>query len=475
MRRKKVICVFLSILLFCSIVFAAGCTKKPAQSLEGTFSTGPSATDGNAGDASLNSLRQAMVETQQVFAVACFGCHRNEDLELPVDPLEAMQSQAPELCEDLPFLLEIPEDRSIGENGDLFCIVPRDEDATVAVNQGIWNGEKEVYEYTDVIYRSESGEPILLFCNNEGWEPSVQVVITDTEGTAVIWYPIMDDNHCADPLHNENGENLFFDFSPYGEMLGMDYKRMKANMEWEAVLPTEDMLIGSTWEWFGILKDGREVSYRVTFQEEVLSVRWNDGIDKLDHEYLDAPWELTEDEGYAVLSIDFRELAGVLRYNLLYSESFDELYVGMDVLQDDMPIGSEPLFRIMRQPVTPDPTEMVGTWELAWTEVEGDRNEAEPNEKIIEITMDGDGLYWINYIDNNFPERSFYNKELVVFPDEIYYGCGNDQWSATVNYTGENNTEYALTVLTDGSLMLQQYWEMDGAPWVAYGWYERIG
>ena len=30
---------------------------------------------------------------------------------------------------------------------------------------------------------------------------------------------------------------------------------------------------------------------------------------------------------------------------------------------------------------------------------------------------------------------------------------------------------YALTLLEDGTLLLQTYWEMDGMPWVSYGWY----
>ena len=83
-------------------------------------------------EASLVSLRQAMVETPQLFAVAYFGYHETQDAEFPVDPFAVIQENAPQLCADLPFLLEIPEDRVIGTGGDLFCIVPLDEDATVA-------------------------------------------------------------------------------------------------------------------------------------------------------------------------------------------------------------------------------------------------------------------------------------------------------------------------------------------------------
>ena len=87
-------------------------------------------------EASLTSLRQAMVETPQLFAVAYFGYHDPMDSDAPVDPYTVMREQAPELCKDLPFLTEIPAERVIGNHGDLFCIVPLDADATVDVSKG---------------------------------------------------------------------------------------------------------------------------------------------------------------------------------------------------------------------------------------------------------------------------------------------------------------------------------------------------
>lgn len=478
--KNKLTSILMTGLMVCVIVFTSGCSQALAWltgiSSQATTQTDPTepelpTTEVSAGDTSLNSLRQAMIETPQLFAVAYFGYHETLDSDLPVDPYAVMQENACWLCADLPFLLEIPEDRIVGETGDLFCIVPLDENATVAVSKGCWDEENQQYIYDDMLYSSKTGDPILLFCNNAGWEPDTQVYISGQSGE-VFYYPQTDDNVCAAPLRNEAWEDLFFDFSPYRELLMKSHRDMK-DSEW--VMPTAEMLAGTTWSWDGFLKDGREVSYRVTFEESVLSVLWNDGIDEQDHEYLYADWELTYDEGFAILSIDFGEFAGVLRYNLLYHEVYERLYVAMDVVQEDMPIGWEPLYRFLTRPVAPDPVEMVGMWELTWTEIEGDRTEAEPVDQIIEITLDDAGLFWIDYTNNGFPQKSYYGKELVVFPFEIYSGCGNDQWSATVNYTGANGTEYTLTVLEDDTLLLQYYWEVDGAPMVSYGWYRRIG
>ena len=424
---------------------------------------------GTAGASSLNALRQAMVGTSQLFAVAYFGYHETIDSDLPVDPYEAMGTEAPRLCENLPFLLEIPADRVIGGTGDLFCIVPLEEDATVAVSKGTWDISNEQYLYEESLYYSESGEPILVFCNNAGWEPDTQLSISGSFGE-VVWYPQADDNHCAAPLRNNDWEVLFYDFSPYREMLMKDYADMKG--EW--VMPTEEMLQNTYWAWEGYRKDGLETSYQLFFHDDTLSIQWNDGIDAEDHLYLNAPWVLTYEEDYAVLSIDFGEFAGVLRYNLLYHEDYEQLYFGMDVVLEGMPVGWEPLHRFLTAPWTPDSSDMAGVWELVWTEVEGDCNAADPEAKIIEITTDYEGLFWISYTDNEFPRWSFYDKELIVFPFEMYQDCFNDEWSAAVNYTGINGTEYTVTAVDGNTLLMQHYWTVDGAPAVGYEWYRKV-
>ena len=230
-----------------------------------------------------------MIETPQLFAVAYFGYHETLDSPLPVDPLAVMQENAYWLCQDLPFLLEIPEDRVIGESGDLFCIVPLDEGATVAVSKGYWDEENQQYIYDDMLYSSNTGDPFLLLCNSDGWEPDTQVCISGPSGQ-VIWYPRADDNLCAMPLRNDSQDSLFLDFSSYREILLKNHRDMKG--EW--VMPTAEMLCGSTWQWTRFLKDGREVSYQLAFHGDTLSVKWYDGFDTEAHEYRDAPWELSK-------------------------------------------------------------------------------------------------------------------------------------------------------------------------------------
>ena len=108
--------------------------------------------------ASLVSFRQTLVGTPQQFAAAYFG-YALPDGNAPVDPYAVMAGVAPQLCENLPFLLQIPEGNILGTEGHLFCIVPADESATVSVNWTPWDEATETYGEATVLYRSEAGDP----------------------------------------------------------------------------------------------------------------------------------------------------------------------------------------------------------------------------------------------------------------------------------------------------------------------------
>ena len=469
-KKNRIIALVLASIL----LLTTGCGKSkelPAESqVPAETVTAEHAAAPVSPEASLTSLRHAMAETPQLFAVAYFGYHYSEIPGVPVDPFAVMRENGYWLYQDMPFLQEIPEDRIIGEGGDLFCIVPLDTDATVAVNKGYWDDENQQHIYDDMLYSSAAGEPILLFCNNAGWEPDTQVYISGPSGE-VFWYPQADDNRCAIPLRNDNRENLFYDFSPYREMVMAKHSRMK-DSGWK--MPTKEALIGTSWSCYDYLKDYRNVSYHVTFEEDTLSVRWNDGIDENPHEYLYAPWELSYDEGFAILEIDFQEMAGVLRYNLLYDENLETLYVAMDAVQEEMPIGWEPLYRYLMRTVAPEPTEMIGSWELAWTEVEGDRSDEEQGTRWIEIFSAASGDLLMSYGSEAFPDNDFYNELLMLDMREMHTLCGNDEWVADVDYVGPWDTTYTVTLTAEDILIKQNYFLLDGAPSVSYEYFRRV-
>ena len=234
MAMKRIICILLSICVFLCLT---GCstphseqketqnsdpttvhtpeTTASTQPVDTTPAMEPTVFSGEWDDTSLVMLRQAMVEMPPVFVVAYFGY-------ADADPLAAMQAAAPQLCEDMPFLLTIPEGNRIGTAGHLFCIVPKDENATVSVNRNVWNSETESCEDGEVLYRSESGTPILVMCPNENGIPDTEIIITDSDGTVTIWSPHTDSNNRVAPLCDDNGESLIYDFSHYDTLVTPD-------------------------------------------------------------------------------------------------------------------------------------------------------------------------------------------------------------------------------------------------------------
>lgn len=480
MRKTKLIQIMTAVLLICCMVFASGCAEKPEDPAQTHTAqtkpagagketvpadTGANTESPETGDAELVSLRQAMTGTSQLFAVAYFGYHDVMDSDLPVDPFEVMQKCAPQLCMDLPFLLEIPQERVIGTGGELYCVIPLDPDAQVSVSLGAWDDVNEGYIYEESLYFAESGEPILVFCNNAGWSPDVQVTVSGESGDA-CWYPMVNSNGFVEPLANDNWELLFMDISPYAQMLHTRY----SNMVMEGwIVPSADVLVGNSWDgnW-----DPRWYSCQISFREDSCEIRWNDGIDEEDHIYSDAKWNLSYSDGFGVLTIDMGEFAGELRYNVLYDAEIEWLYLGLDVTDGEIIPGWEPLYTYVGR-MAEETLGMEGSWRLAWTEVEGYRDTDAAGSRHIEITLDDEGVYRLSYINDEFSDWSFYDKELIVTDGEMYPGCGNDQWIAEVNYIGNYGTEYYVTLLDDGTLLVQQYFTVDGAPAVGYECFER--
>ena len=118
---------------------------------------------------------------------------------------------------EYPFIAEIDEEHIVGGTGYLYCIVPVDANATVAINRVQWNEKTQTDEVTEVLYRSESGEPILLFANLDGiaYEADTQVFITDSSGNTCQWYPSLDAMSYLAPCISEAGDYLSFDFTEY--------------------------------------------------------------------------------------------------------------------------------------------------------------------------------------------------------------------------------------------------------------------
>lgn len=132
--------------------------------------------------------------------------------------LEADQT----MLKEYPFISEIDAEHTIGSDDYLFCLLPLDENATVSVNLVQWNTRSENEEVIEVLYRSESGDPVLLLadCGDDVLvdKPYMQVQLVDNAGNSCQWYPQLDAMGHIVPSLSENGDCLSFDFTEYGWM-----------------------------------------------------------------------------------------------------------------------------------------------------------------------------------------------------------------------------------------------------------------
>lgn len=200
-------------------------------------------------DDSLDLLRQELDERQQDerFAVAYIGDIDGDLSDLAIPLRDWINDKAPGLCAQYPFVRNIPQERVVDDSGSLFCVVPRDPNATVAVNRVRWNEAKGGYETLEVLYRSESGDPILLFISNDlGTVPTdtTELLLTDSHPDTLSWYPIP--GIVALPYDYENDRKLAYDFTFYSQE-GND--GFGSDIGWTC--PTGSQLTQEVWAWQG--------------------------------------------------------------------------------------------------------------------------------------------------------------------------------------------------------------------------------
>ena len=225
----------------------------------GTININDGASDGDtaktnggepgAYDDSLDLLRQELDERQQDerLAVAYIGDINGSLSDLAIPLRDWINDTAPGLCAQYTFVRNIPQERVVGDSGSLFCVVPRDPNAAVAVNRVRWNEAKGGYETLEVLYRSESGDPILLFVSNDlGTVPTdtTELLLTDSHPDTLSWYPIP--GIVALPYDYENDRKLAYDFTFYSQE-GND--GFGSDIGWTC--PTGSQLTQEVWAWQG--------------------------------------------------------------------------------------------------------------------------------------------------------------------------------------------------------------------------------
>ena len=198
-------------------------------------------------DDSLDLLRKEMDAPSYMFAAAyiCSAAGGSDDFEFPMR--DWVNEAAPELCAKYSFLRDIPRERVVGSGGNLYCVVPRDPNASLEVNRIRWNARIDNYEIVEELYRSQIGEPILLFACAEMQSrayPDTEVVVTDSTGRDVAWYPIY--GAMALPYDFYNDVPQGYDFTVYTQEENGD---IDGDVRW--IVATGEQLTEYIWTWEG--------------------------------------------------------------------------------------------------------------------------------------------------------------------------------------------------------------------------------
>ena len=164
---------------------------------------------------SLVWLRERMAFPQTMFGVALLGyTGETSDGDWLSEVDQAM-------LQKYPFISEIDTGHTIGDDDYLYCLVPLDENATVSVNLMRWDSKSDTEEVIEVLYRSEVGDPLLIFAaggdDAYAYLSYIQVQIVDNAGNSCVWEPQLytSTGHIV-PCFSENGDYLSFDFTEYG-------------------------------------------------------------------------------------------------------------------------------------------------------------------------------------------------------------------------------------------------------------------
>ena len=149
----------------------------------------------------------------------------------------AIIEEQKELMEWYPFVANIPAEQFVETDGyDLYCIVPTSLDCSVKVEEVSIPENTEAWEpiIGEVIYESETGEPILLKCNESDIFSNVLVTITTPDGVEKKISPYLSlmDGSLAGINEDESG------------LTALDFTRYEINLD---DFYTFDELVGSEW------------------------------------------------------------------------------------------------------------------------------------------------------------------------------------------------------------------------------------
>lgn len=148
-----------------------------------------------------------------------------------------------------PFVVEIPEEDTIGEYGDLYCVVPLEESVSFTVKGVEWEllGNGTMPHYSEPLYYAEVNRPFLMYVTHGQWrdETNLTLEYVQQDGFVGTWFPTYStDTGRIETWENPESCDTILDFAlQYG--IGYNTDIPVGDMAW--LPPTDLGLGGTTW------------------------------------------------------------------------------------------------------------------------------------------------------------------------------------------------------------------------------------
>lgn len=261
-KLKKITAIIVALAMVLALTACGGGSDTPPASSEGADSTVTSNepgrtepdTDPVTNGPGVTMLRQAMIDTDYMAAVAYMGTYF--DYYNLADFSEIEEYIAGTFIEeDHPFVADIDAEHFVPHiGGQVYCIVPADENATITIYDYVFDYESYEGGYGDMLYYSEDGQPVLVMGNESEYIPNIIVEIIDSNGNILEYIPCLsgEDGSLETPYEMP----YVMDFTSY-EKLGYvtenDYTFDPAVLyyaeDWTAYVPTlnDDEVAVSFW------------------------------------------------------------------------------------------------------------------------------------------------------------------------------------------------------------------------------------
>ncbi|MBR5515686.1 MAG: hypothetical protein IKU52_05740 [Clostridia bacterium] len=258
--------------------------------------------------ASLMGVRQSMIGTPAMVAVAYLG---TADSSETADTLNWVKKILPEFTGNLPFIAEIDESHIIGDRHlSLYLIVPCDVNASVAVNRVDENGE-----VAEVLYRSDYGDPILVYASNSVDTLDTEINIVDSDGNELSYAPKLNDMSYL----TQYSDLSVYDLTPYAEILSREYAELQS-YSWN--LPLEADVVDTSWSSGWLVRNGELSKYDISFSENTAYIQHNE-------DSLEAPYKLITEEGVCMLRL-YPDTDDQRSFCMLISDENDSVYLSQD-------------------------------------------------------------------------------------------------------------------------------------------------